>query len=668
YKIKASEIQIDENSISLVNVGQAESAPYALDGYARLKHLSLVEDESKNYLGAAIKINYFNDFYKDQTGKILTSGSGQVLVKREDGTSSKEYKDKDGNPIKDVNNTTNILLQLNENGIPTNPIKTTSTTNHLDLSQYSLNAFKFPDLDKTELKYNFFQNQTIEFEFVNKKGQAPENEYDYYVDQQGVKVEYTFNNIKFPISNEQNISYEFNAQEFVEKISNPINRDDVYKNALDPNEPPINGQSKLVETFKVIRRENNQKETTLTTLEEINKQIKTDFSGQVKLVATYTSTDGQIKQIDGGDIFSIETLKNGDRFKIEIVSSSDELIFAQLPNPLIFVVSGLFEKDIEQELLKHLRVKQGGVIDGQGSFNILVDDPNQSNSNSDLKTSLGGYKFLVRVWNENKQIKHEWTENFISINDLNNGDKVEWKLVSPNGSPVKEAYYNTIANPTKHNAAEDKYSFIKVNQEGFAGKNISEPQEGIGQNPEQLNAYPEDSGLLISGLKSRDDSSYTTIDDSEFRRVMNLMNFSYAGINGSGNMISSTSASDIKLNVLGRSSDEFTLDYLIKNGYVTFYYNNESSSQMNSFNWNQVKDENGNWLTSPGTLSNGDSVAIRYKDPISEYWYYAPVVSGLQNKSDGMSMLSWVGIGAAAFVTLGIFVFIYLYVRNKKLK
>ena len=477
-------------------------------------------------------------------------------------------------------------------------------------------------------------------------------------------VQYTFENIKFPINNDSNIRYEFNSKEFIETISNPNNIKNVYQNSLDPSKEPINGQSKLVETFKVIRRENNQKETTLTTLEEINKQIKTDFSGQVKLVATYTSTDGQIKQIDGGDIFSIETLKNGDRFKIEIVSSSDELIFAQLPNPLIFVVSGLFEKDIEQELLKHLRVKQGGTIDGQGSFNILVDDPKQSNSDSDIKTLLGGYKFLVRVWDENKQIKYDWTENFISINNLKNGDKVEWKLVSPNGSPLKEAYYNTIANPTKHNAAEDKYSFIKVNQEGFAGQNISKPIEGVGQHPEDPNAYPEDSGLLISGLKSRDDSSYTTIEDSEFRRVMNLMNFGYSGINGQGNMISSKNASDIKLNVVARNSETFTLDYLIKNNYVSFYCNNTP------FNWNQVKDENGNWLTSPGTLKNGDIVEIRYKDPtMSQYYSYtAPIVSGLQNKSDSMSIFSWIGVGAASFLTLGIFAFIYISTRNKKLK
>ncbi|MBR2055556.1 MAG: hypothetical protein IJ970_00695 [Mycoplasmataceae bacterium] len=50
------------------------------------------------------------------------------------------------------------------------------------------------------------------------------------------------------------------------------------------------------------------------------------------------------------------------------------------------------------------------------------------------------------------------------------------------------------------------------------------------------------------------------------------------------------------------------------------------------------------------------------------YSYTAPIVSGLQNKSDNMSMFSWIGIGIASFVTLGIFALIYIHARNKKLK
>ncbi|MBR3571049.1 MAG: hypothetical protein IKL15_00080, partial [Mycoplasmataceae bacterium] len=86
-------MQIDLDSMKLENIGQAESASYALDGYTRLKNISLIEDENKNYFGASLKINYFNEFYKDSNNKILVSGSGQPLVKREKGYISKEYKD-----------------------------------------------------------------------------------------------------------------------------------------------------------------------------------------------------------------------------------------------------------------------------------------------------------------------------------------------------------------------------------------------------------------------------------------------------------------------------------------------------------------------------------------------------------------------------------------------
>ncbi|MBR2857819.1 hypothetical protein IKE96_01250 [bacterium] len=115
----------------------------------------------------------------------------------------------------------------------------------------------------------------------------------------------------------------------------------------------------------------------------------------MKLV--HTSINGQINEIEKADITKVNGLKNGDRFKMVIISTSNDLLFAQQPTPLIFIVSGLYEQPIDEQLLKYLRVKQGGTIDGRGSFNILVDDPSQSNINSDLKTSLNGYKFLVRV-------------------------------------------------------------------------------------------------------------------------------------------------------------------------------------------------------------------------------------------------------------------------------
>ena len=58
---------------------------------------------------------------------------------------------------------------------------------------------------------------------------------------------------------------------------------------------------------------------------------------------------------------------------------------------------------------------------------------------------------MIRVWDKEKdengnwQIKIPWSDDPAQIKGLANGDKVEWKLVSADGNPVKDAYYNTIA-------------------------------------------------------------------------------------------------------------------------------------------------------------------------------------------------------------------------------
>ena len=52
----------------------------------------------------------------------------------------------------------------------------------------------------------------------------------------------------------------------------------------------------------------------------------------------------------------------------------------------------------------------------------------------------------------------------------------------------------------------------------------------------------------------------------------------------------------------------------------------------------------------------------------SSYVWEAPTVSGLKDKSDNMSLLTYVGIGVASLATLGISAIIYFVARNKKLK
>ncbi|MBR2055990.1 MAG: hypothetical protein IJ970_03000, partial [Mycoplasmataceae bacterium] len=327
YKVRTSDMQIDLDSMKLENIGQAESPFYSLDGYTRLKHISLIEDDNKNYLGAAIRINYFNEFYRDLNNKILTSGSGEPLVKREKGSTYKEYKDQDGKFILDPITNETIKLEMDENFKPTKIIQNLNSTNSIELQEYLVNSFRLSnEISPTELEYNFFQNQEIEFELVNKKGQAPEGEFDYYVDIENVKIKYTFKDIKFPINNDSNIRYEFDLQ-FVQDIFNPDNLNQFYLNSSDPSKNPFNGQAKIKKTFSIIRKENNSLNQTITTIDGINSIIKDDFKGQIKLVATHSSIDGKLTVLEDGDITKIDNLKNGDRFKVEIISTSDDLIF-----------------------------------------------------------------------------------------------------------------------------------------------------------------------------------------------------------------------------------------------------------------------------------------------------------------------------------------------------
>lgn len=268
---------------------------------------------------------------------------------------------------------------------------------------------------------------------------------------------------------------------------------------------------------------------------------------------------------------------------------------------------------------------------------------------------------MVRVWDSNKNIKKDWTNDFESINNLSNGDKVEWKLVAPTGAPVEKAYYNTIANIGQHDINNNNYSFSQVAKVGNTSTNVV--SDGIGRNP-TTDIYPENTGLLISGLPEKISDTYTSITEEEFIRLMNIMNFGYTGINGQGNMISDRDINNIIVNTSSATREKYNIKYLIDQGYITFYSNNIE------FSWNQVQDNDGNWLISPGTLSNGDQITIKYADPTmsSSYSWAAPEVSGLKDKSDSMSLLAYVGIGVASFATLGIFAIIYFVARNKKLR
>ena len=122
----------------------------------------------------------------------------------------------------------------------------------------------------------------------------------------------------------------------------------------------------------------------------------------------------------------------------------------------------------------------------------------------------------------------------------------------------------------KHNANNNTYSFSQVAKVGNISTTVV--ANSIGQNP-TTNDYPENSGLLISGLPERISDSYTSITEEEFIRLMNVMNFGYTGINGQGNMISSRDITTIVVNTSSITREQYTMKYLIDQGYLTFYSN-----------------------------------------------------------------------------------------------
>ncbi|MBD5423500.1 MAG: hypothetical protein HDR43_03310, partial [Mycoplasma sp.] len=107
YKVHTSNIDVDWNSMKLRNIGLAESASYGLDGYAMLDQISLKQSSSSNnsndYLNVSLKLNYFTEFYVDNNGQVLVSGSGSRLEKRDSSgiTPTEYYKDSEGQEIKD---------------------------------------------------------------------------------------------------------------------------------------------------------------------------------------------------------------------------------------------------------------------------------------------------------------------------------------------------------------------------------------------------------------------------------------------------------------------------------------------------------------------------------------------------------------------------------------
>ena len=699
YKIKSDEIQIQNGSLILTNVFSSQLPP--LDGWTELQQLNLVKDELGNYLGVNLSLQLYTEFHKDKKGNILLSGSGANLVKRESTGPNIEsagfYKDASGQNIKDDKDQDIAIYKDKNTQRLSAPIKSTKRNkSFIHLGDGVFRLQRATDI-QDQASFSLFRNQAIDLKIEASVGQGTSDLPDFYLDttqEKLIELEQQISpQIKFPVENENKISYGWNYEEFAaDKVQ--------YKHPTSPDKKPEDGNAQLDTKFKLIRKQGqNSQEITGDTIEEavekIKEQLEKDFQNQLKFQTTYFDSKGSKVEEDGNDIYKFKELKNKDRIVLKIVAVADDLFYVNEQPALVINVNGLTQAAPNQEKMQYLRVKQGGLIDGQGSFKVLVSNPD--NPDEDEREILKGWKFMIRVWDKNKdadgkwQIKIPWSDDPARIRGLANGDKVEWKLVSSDGNPVKDAYYNTIAlRHDQNDGGNIDYQFAQVNYPN--GQTSYEVfQEGIGDYPANDDQYPENSGFVISGLQP--EFKVFKIDQQIFEKIIQELNPFYVGfdhqgtinfdnkylendywVNTNGEIYLKDQAPEKLTNEIEELPEISIKDFIDKITFFTqdpvlFPYQNGfkfSGNDVNisnhlangdqvwaQFNMIDADDEN----STINTNENLDAITIKLAD-----------VSGLKNASDPMSPLWYVLMALAGILTLGTASLVaYLIARNKKL-
>ena len=696
YKIKTSDVTLDNESVTLLSMVNPDLPP--LDGWTLLSRLSLNSDDKGNYLGVDLDLQFYNEFYKNGSDEILISGSGAKLVKREtsgvDIVDDGFYKYENGTIITDNTGQQIKIYKNKKTNRLSNPEKKQTVTKTKRLDNLGQGSFRLIESNQKEQGLlSLFKNQDVDLKLVASQGEGTTALPDFYLDQEkNIQLKDIINpKIKYPIENENQISYGWNYENFLaDKIQ--------YKDPNDEsNKRPEEGFAQIATILQLVKKQKNQDDKTITgkttteAIQKIQEELDKDFKKQLKFQIERHDNKGNITTYTGNNIYQFQNLKNKDRIVLKIVATEDDLYYVNTERPLIINVDGLTQASPSQSTLQHLRVKQGGVIDGQGSFKVLVSDPN--NSNEDDRQILKGWKFMIRVWGTNKQVKINWTDDPGLVKGLTNGDKVEWKLVSEEGNPVKEAYYNTIALQHKQNSdGTIDYKFAQVNYKNGDGT-YDVVQEGIGDYPDDETKYPEDSGFVISGLKSAVD--IFQISKENFAKVMQQLNPTYVGINkqgtikmepkyfeakywvnSDGELFTKDQPATLKAQDQEETKKEILLTEFLDN--VTFYTHDPVLANYQGgfkFSGNDVNNNNhltnGDkvWATFDMLNESDENVIINGNEIISSVTLQLSDVSGLKEVIDPMSPLWYVLMALAGVFTLGTATLIaFLMTRHKKLK
>ena len=696
FKINPDQIPIIKSSIQLESTKENLQGGY-LDGYTLFKNLTLEDDGNSSIDGVKLKLELFNDFYRDQTTKkILVSASGSKLIKRDtSGTQGPQYVDEQGNGLTDEAGKPIYMYTDPKTKRLTKPTESTSVTRSKELTELSNGNFMFPIInDEDQMnEFSLFRNQKVAIVYEAKEGLKLDGLADFELLKSKTEdLQNTISpQIKFPVENPANVSYFWKYEDFANNILE-------YESSVAGIDETISGFSKVKTPLKIERITNGQTSsvtasTGVESAKVLEQMLKTDFSDQLQFSYSYLKKSGsETTTNNSANIYNLDHLENGDKIILTIESKENDLIYTEAPNPLILNVEGLLTEAPKPERLQFLRVEQKGILNGEGSFRLLVNDPSKPDTNDSL---LKGWKFLIRVWDKNKKdIKIHWTDDQTNLVHLSNGDKVEWKLVDQKGNPVRDAYYNTIAGDHIQDpqTGDIIYKFQEVNyNNGPTNKTII--KDDIGKYPpkSEENKYPENSGFVIGGLKEK--ILRFDLTQLAFEKILTTLGPFYKGVNGHGvlnfnpkffngqwwiNHDGDVYQKDLNLELKSDKSEtidqpnEITLEQFFAN---TTFYNDNPATNPFQVGWNFGSNE----TAVDNHLSNKNQIWARFdviqreidsNQNSEEKFLIAmlPPVSNLQIITDPMSPLWWVLISLGIILSLGILSTVLLIKRHKKLK
>ena len=695
FKINPDLIPINKSSIQLENIKDDLLGGY-LDGYTLLKSITLETDDKSTIEGVDLKVSLFNDFYRDQSNqKILISATGSKLVKRDtNGKKGDAYVDESGKELTDETGNPIYMYTDFITGRLTKPIEKTNATRTKELLHLNGGNFIFPLItDQDELnEYSLFRNQKIEISYQAKEGEKLDGLPDFELTEnkkEDLKDDIS-PQIKFPVENPSNIFYSWQHEDFASNVLE-------YESSTSGVEETVSGFSKIKTPLKIQRSENGN--TTNVTSSDgkssaraLEQMLQKDFNDQLEFAYTYLKKSGNQTVIkDSADIYNLENLENGDKIILTIQAKENDLIYADAPRPLVLNVDGLLTDAPKQERLQFLRVEQRGNLNGEGSFSLLINDPTKPETNESL---LKGWKFLIRVWSKDKKVKINWTEDQTNLVNLENGDKVEWKLVDQNENHVRDAYYNTIAGDHQQDdQGKIIYKFQQVNYDnGPTSKKVVKEEIGKYPSKNEENKYPQDSGFVIGGLKEK--TLRFDLTQFAFEKIIATLEPHYKGVNGHGvlnfnekffegqwwvNHDGDVYQKTVDAPTTFASADnveqpaEITLDQFFAN--TTFYTENPATNPLQMgwhFSSNATEIDNylfnNNQLWARFDVVQPDASGT-YQDSDGRFLIAAlPEVSNLKVISDEMSPLWWILIALAFIATFGTLFIFYRKQRHKKLK